>query len=385
MWKAQRGDNIQSRPRRRAGRIARVSAAIVSLVLMNVSAKAQNAYCESLKAQIALASGGDGGSRAAAAKQQAELIRTVAYARRLGCERQQFLIFGEAPPPQCGQINARIAQMNANLTNLQQTGYNARKAALIARFDAQCRSPSAASNAQPRNFLEQLFGVPSQSAARETMPEFDPMGAQLDPLEDEADRARGGSEAICVRQCDGGFFPVSYSARRSNLDELNSLCRALCPNAEATLYTKSPWRDVDTAVSLDGDNYADHPNALKFQKTRVAGCGCKPPGKSWAEALEEAERMLAARHSEDVIVTPEQAERLSRPLPPASSSRRDGKNSSTKRDVQSLDAAAAVPATPPGALDAPAISAATTDQGVVREMMGPDGARRRVRVVAPTL
>ena len=49
--------------------------------------------------------------------------------------------------------------------------------------------------------------------------------------EDEllAGSPHGGSLALCVRQCDGGFFPVSYAAQRHNLDELQDLCKALCP------------------------------------------------------------------------------------------------------------------------------------------------------------
>ncbi|MGL4443369.1 MAG: DUF2865 domain-containing protein, partial [Alsobacter sp.] len=72
-------------------------------------ALAQSAYCERLRGDIAAlerASGG-GRSRDAAAsiqRQRAELDRTVAYSRSIGCQRQRFLMFGEPPPPQCGQI-----------------------------------------------------------------------------------------------------------------------------------------------------------------------------------------------------------------------------------------------------------------------------------------
>ena len=61
------------------------------------------------------------------------------------------------------------------------------------------------------------------------------------------------SWTICVRRCDGGFFPITYTARRVALDDLNALCKALCPNAEAELYTKGAWRDISTAVSINGE------------------------------------------------------------------------------------------------------------------------------------
>ena len=71
--------------------------------------------------------------------------------------------------------------------------------------------------------------------------------------------------AICVRACDGGFFPISYSARSSNLDDLATMCRALCPNAEVKLYTASQSKVLSSALSIDGEAYSDHPNAHKFE------------------------------------------------------------------------------------------------------------------------
>jgi hypothetical protein len=360
----------------------------------DAEARGESPYCASLKAQIANADGG-GRIRAAAAKQRAELNRTAAYARGIGCDRQQFLIFGEAPPPQCGQLQARVSQMSANLSNLQQSEEGgAAKAALVARYDAECR------NAPPpprpeHSFLDDIFGggtpmrddAPPAAAApgphhdefRDPFDDSQPV-FKSDDLEQPDDRPRGGSEAICVRQCDGGFFPLSYSARNANMDQLAELCHALCPGGEARIYTKSPWKDVETAFSVDGESYADHPNALKFQKQRVAGCGCKPVDKSWTESLEEAERILTTIHSQEQVVSAEEAERLSRPQPANGVSRPDAKKQSTRRDAQRL----LTSATPSDNAPSEAPTSAREDS-VYRDVTGPDGIRRRVRVIAPTL
>ena len=379
-----------------AGWLPRAVVVVAALAPWAAPARAESAYCDDLKAEIAQAGGGgdSGRYRAAAAKQQVELGRTAAYARSIGCERQQFLFFGEAPPPQCAQINARVAQMQANLAALQQrSGDNGRKLALTARYDAQCRersrvAPAAASPLEAsRGFFEQVFGLapPREGGAPPDSPFLNrspPIRAQPeDPLNEtegaeQGDNHLGGTLAICVRQCDGGFFPMSYSARRGNLDELTALCKALCPNAEVALYTKSPWGELDSAVSISGDSYGDHPNALKFQKTRVPACGCKPPDKSWAEALVEAERILAASNSKDVVVTEEQAEQLSRPLSSSDARDRAGaKKQSTRRDAPTVEGTT-------GSLAAPATG---KDTGEWRETIGPDGVKRRVRVVAPAL
>ncbi len=164
-----------------AGWLPRALVVVAALAPWAAPARAESAYCDDLKAEIAQAGGGGdlGRYRAAAAKQQVELGRTAAYARSIGCERQQFLFFGEPPPPQCAQINARVAQMQANLAALQQrSGDNGRKLALTARYDAQCRESSRVTStaASPleasRGFFEQVFGLapPREAGA----PPFEP-------------------------------------------------------------------------------------------------------------------------------------------------------------------------------------------------------------------
>ena len=41
----------------------------------------------------------------------------------------------------------------------------------------------------------------------------------------------GGSYAVCVRACDGSFFPVFYFGAANRSDTLEQVCRSLCPNA----------------------------------------------------------------------------------------------------------------------------------------------------------
>ncbi len=356
----------------RKGPLRRLAGALVlaAAVLLASPALAQSAYCDNLRAQIA-AAGNNAGSaryRAAAATQQKEIDRTVAYGHSIGCDRQQFLFFGNAPPPQCGAINGRIAQMRSNLGSLQHSSGDGQRQALQARFDQQCRQPQQPTRivARQRNIFEELFG--SQEEEPTPARELPATPQERDVDEDGAPVARGGSMAVCVRACDGGFFPISYSARRANLAELADLCRAQCPNVEVALYTRSPSRDIETALSTDGEAYADHPNALKFTKSYDPTCSCRPAGRSWAETLAEAERLLAERNRGDLVVSAEKAEELSRPI----------------------GARAARGAVSPN-LPAPAPETAQPEKRPVevhettREIVGADGVKKRVRVIAPTL
>lgn len=346
-------------------------------------ARAESAYCADLRTQIARAAA-DGAAaryRAAAAKQRAEYGRLAARGRAMGCDREQFLFFGDPPPPQCAGLNARLSALRGSIAAYEQgAADDSQRQALAARYEGECRNPRVmpARAPQPRNFFEELFGVapPNDASGLREVPVGPVEPEPRDPYDesDQSDeRPRGGSQALCVRSCDGGFFPLNYTAKNSNLDDLNALCKALCPNAEAKLYTRAPWRDLNEAVSIEGEPYSDHPNALKFQKTYDASCGCKPPGQSWAEALAEAERIIAERNSKDQMVTAEQAEQMSRPL--------------TSADPRAKKTRAQPPGGAQGNEALRGTAPATDDASgeVYREVVGPDGVKRRVRVVAPML
>ena len=124
--------------------------------------------------------------------------------------------------------------------------------------------------------------------------------------------ASGGGYMICVRACDGGFFPVTYSGGKSRADSLQQVCQALCPNIEVALYSM-PWGGViDEAVSSGGVPYASLANAHKFEQSFDPSCSCRAPGQSWAQALARAEARYG-RSPRDILVTAEQAARMSRP------------------------------------------------------------------------
>ena len=280
-----------------------------ALAAMPTDASAQTLDCARLQQQIAQSGGGGGRFAQAARRQSAELARTRAYAHQLGCDG--FSFFGGNP--QCGEVNGRIAQMQANLSQLQGAGADGR-GDLIARFNASCRGGQQAPP-QPRGFFESIFGggQPQQQAIPAPVD-----GDQGDPGDFGGGlHARGGSQAVCVRSCDGGFFPLAISARRGSGD-LTQMCQALCPGAETAVYTRNPDSDIKTAVGLDGKPYMDLPNALHFQKSFAATCSCRQNGKSWAETLANAEEVLDNTRKGDILVTPEKSAELSRPKGDAS-------------------------------------------------------------------
>ena len=123
----------------------------------------------------------------------------------------------------------------------------------------------------------------------------------------------GGPYLVCVRACDGGFFPISYVGDR---DSLARICQALCPNAETQLYSMPFGGTIEDLFRCQARRTRCLPNAGKFEQAFDQSCSCRRKDQSWAEALAGVEARLQ-RHSGDILVTPEISEQMSRPTSPA--------------------------------------------------------------------
>lgn len=350
---------------------------------------AQTYDCDSLRQEMATAGRSDPQAAQftrAAQRQRSELARTQAYAQQIGCDKGIFAIFSDDPPPQCDGIKAQIERMSSNLNVLEaqieqhQGGDPQLQAALADQYRTTCSADPA---------LADPYGDDSMRPA---------FGNGPDDTEPGEAEHRGGSKAICVRTCDGGFFPLGSARGGGDLAGLQSLCTALCPNTEAKLYTTSDTDNIAGAISIEGAAYTDLPAAYKFQKSFDAACACKPPGKSWVEALADAEKLLDRGSGHDVTVTAKMSDDMARPvattpLPTKKTGkpgRRDLAEAQTGADA-GLGALAAQ--APTASQDSAGIAndvggkdkVVRTGEGEVRTMLGPDGSTRRVRIIGPAL
>lgn len=106
----------------------------------------------------------------------------------------------------------------------------------------------------------------------------------------------GTYRTVCVRLCDGFYFPISASVRRGRLHHDNRACMRRCDGEARLFYYPTDGGSAGTMVDLRGRRYADLPNAFKYRKTLVAGCGCRPaPWSAEAAAMHEGYRAQAAQ------------------------------------------------------------------------------------------
>ena len=97
---------------------------------------------------------------------------------------------------------------------------------------------------------------------------------------------------LCVRMCDGYYFPISFSTMRSEFARDADKCAASCGSEARLFYHPNPGGDVEGMIDLTGMAYTALPNAFKYRKTLVDDCSCKP--QPWSEAEQERHRSYAA-------------------------------------------------------------------------------------------
>jgi hypothetical protein len=90
-----------------------------------------------------------------------------------------------------------------------------------------------------------------------------------------------GKQTICVRTCDGFYFPLGRVGEAASADAQEGLCRAACPDAEVRLFTLAEGaKDIEKAVSRDLKSYASLRTAFLFQRRHDRACTCNRAGVS---------------------------------------------------------------------------------------------------------
>lgn len=191
----------------------------------------------------------------------------------------------------CRRINSSLSKMNANLNALQR---KTKSLAPKSRSSRQERAkikrsmkrygcgaqkikrptPKNTKKTKPRRrtILEQLFGVKTYSNDGST---FSGDGEVLPK------KNYGTYRSLCVRTCDGYYFPISFSTTKDRLGDDQEACENMCPGTETTLFYHSmPSQDAEQSISLrTGQAYTSLKNAFAYRKAVNPQCTCKASTK----------------------------------------------------------------------------------------------------------
>lgn len=81
---------------------------------------------------------------------------------------------------------------------------------------------------------------------------------------------------LCVRLCDGYYFPVSFSTLPNHFQQDNDVCQSKCAAPVELYYHQNPGAGVEQMVSMKTQQpYTSLKSAFRYRKEYVRGCSCK--------------------------------------------------------------------------------------------------------------
>jgi len=241
------------------------------------SALAQG-MCAALESRLAALQRSDGGpairqQQDGLREAQADYERAYQQARGAGCIGGG--IFADRAPS-CGRIIAGLDRAEAAVRRAEAQSdrfqldprriADERRDILQALADNQCGPQYERFADRPpprrRGIFSELFGEP----------EFG-----FNDFEDEFFDVPMVStyRTLCVRTCDGYYFPISFATVQSQFARDEATCQSMCPAGNVQLFTHlNPGEDAASAVSLAGSRYSAMPNAFAFQNSYNPSCTC---------------------------------------------------------------------------------------------------------------
>ncbi|AZO23629.1 DUF2865 domain-containing protein [Mesorhizobium sp. M1E.F.Ca.ET.045.02.1.1] len=290
--------------------LAALLAALAASAVAVTEPQAASRMCRQLEAELAAARGGGGEPGLirkyddAIARQREQLAKARSRASDANCG---FTLFSRNVS-QCAAINASIERMNANLDTLQAKrerlaggGTRRDRSRILAALDANgCRGDEVAPRRTPieeaarnnggGNLFEQLFGRGDQEI--ETLdtpgvadaPPDDPSVRNIRRVINQPDgmdlpRQSGEFRTVCVRTCDGYFFPMSNAASYGDFERDQKNCESSCPGTEMQVFYAQGMEDDagNMTSSVTGQPYSELPTAYLYKQanySRPPQCGC---------------------------------------------------------------------------------------------------------------
>lgn len=269
-----------------------IAATLGGVIVTGIAdAEAASRQCRKLEAQLASLGGGGSSARyrkyAKALKQQkAQVRKVVRQARRIGCSPLSGP-GGYNDPPRCDLLSDKFYRMQDNLRTLERgvarygnRGSKRKRSRVLAAIEANdCRRT--ASRTKKKNKKKKVKNVASVAKARvkkreETINRI--MNGET-PVPAARSGAAGTYRTMCVRTCDGYYFPISFATTTGNFSRDEKACQSMCPGTEVALYHHdAAGEESEAMISLSGEPYTALPTAFNYRKTDIAklpGCECR--------------------------------------------------------------------------------------------------------------
>ena len=236
-------------------------------------------------------------------RQKVDQIRSDLYSLDCG---GSIIVFGNRTQAMCRRISAALAREEAQLDRL-----------LLQRQNAP--RPKASGARQRIIAALRANGCPPDDGVRIRQSIGIDTEQELIDLGDPYARYR----TMCVRTCDGYYFPVSFSASPLEFDRDAQRCATMCPGADVSLFFhRVPDQESEDMVSVaDQTPYRSLPTAFAYRSgnTDNPQCGCElgPPPDEIVDAPGLGRSIIIITPPKDEDGEPDPEAVVVEPQPPA--------------------------------------------------------------------
>ncbi|WP_420391352.1 DUF2865 domain-containing protein [Acuticoccus sp.] len=281
---------------------------LVLLVAVLFVSEAEAQSCASLRNQLAAAQSSGGGAQAAHLRGRHRAFgchRVSGYGRHRACTGIEAEMRRLRGGGQVAALQRRVAAACAprRIEPREATREPARRRAttmiggrVVHGATADSYLDRSAGRRRGGNFFSRIFGEAEREPVQTAR--IDPNVERLDLNEPRSRRSRGEAKAIratrsaerpkgytregsqrtvCVRLCDGFYFPINSRSHSDNFYDELAMCVGRCPSADVSLYTHHASNPVESMRStMTGESYVDLPTAFAYRKRALPNCACQP-------------------------------------------------------------------------------------------------------------
>jgi hypothetical protein len=139
---------------------------------------------------------------------------------------------------------------------------------------------------RPPGYFERLFGEDDDTAAS----------------------SHGTFRTLCVRLCDGYYWPISFAATRDRLERDAQVCERSCGEQARLFVYRNPGGDIEDMEDLQGRPYRLLRTAFLYRTEYVPTCKCQPhPWEAEARERHRVYTLAAAKRQGDKAAAKELA------------------------------------------------------------------------------
>lgn len=105
---------------------------------------------------------------------------------------------------------------------------------------------------------------------------------------------------MCVRLCDGFYFPISFGVRRESFYRDNRACMKRCAGGARLFFYPTVGGSIADMIDFSGRSYRSLTTAYRYRKSLVSGCTCQ--AEPWTAEAKARHLDYAAKEAEQDAV-----------------------------------------------------------------------------------